>query len=700
MMLDIQQHNTHLHETAARKMERYARMNKHEQIFAHLNTEGVGVNQWYGSVERTLLMIAASKCSFETMEVLLTHGAAQDLQNNNGETALMIIAKGSKVKENNSQTILKVHLEPIKLLLRHGQALPDYKATLDLQNNQGETVLMIAAKNGRADICEILMNAGANIQLKNSRRKSAQDLLEKANPKCKLVLRNRLPSWSTPVASTILTSSTSEASHEPTSPTSVASPISSEQKNLQTEEDDIHVIIESITSLYDLKIVFTLLTYLYKKYDLSFDEYKKYVYKALDQTALKCISVDRDEYGLFKVHCVKYAYERNLITEVERSNILAKANIGELSQKVIELYQKVDNLQKQLNITQSCLKKMHKHYKNNRRIKSGIAYIKGIVDIVTLGMGGGFAEVIMNSLDNVIDFDSFEDVLKGIIRNDKVSSGSVAIKDRFTEENLRNRLEENICETLDKFTSDSNNTENDKRKLRELCGCFVSRTGESEVEDPRAPSMLLVPTLAQNRNVEVNPNAPHTGGIEANDHTVRSRAMKWVADHSFLLWLFVLLQLLLCFCDQEFRNILPIKTQQSSQKLSSLLPVPMLEWGKENHEPNSKTSYSRGSEAKDPRAPSVRSELILTQKTIDESNTKISHSWGSEAKKPGSPVVLSILSLAQKETDEANPSTSHVGESMVENPKVMEYMCRAEFGLDCLDYCIAPFDTHAHTDNA
>ena len=121
---------------------------------------------------------------------------------------------------------------------------------------------------------------------------------------------------------------------------------------------------------------------------------------------------------------------------------------------------------------------------------------------------------------------------------------------------------------------------------------------------------------------------------------------------------------------------------------------------KEIDEPNSKTSYSGGSEAKDLRVPSVPSKPILTQKEIDESNTKISHSGGSEAKKPGSPVVLSVPSLAQKETDEANPNTSHAGESTVEDLKVMEYMCKTGLGLDCLDYCIAPFDAHVHADNA
>ena len=121
---------------------------------------------------------------------------------------------------------------------------------------------------------------------------------------------------------------------------------------------------------------------------------------------------------------------------------------------------------------------------------------------------------------------------------------------------------------------------------------------------------------------------------------------------------------------------------------------------KEIDEPNSKTSYSGGSEVKDPRVPSVPSEPILTQNEIDEFNTKISHSGGSEAKKPGSPVVLLVPSLAQKEADETNPNTDHAGESMIEDLKVIEDMFRPGLGLDCLYNYIAPFDAHVHADNA
>jgi hypothetical protein len=64
-----------------------------------------------------------------------------------------------------------------------------------------------------------------------------------------------------------------------------------------------------------------------------------------------------------------------------------------------------------LHSTQSCLMKMQHQYSHNQRIRSGIAFTKAIVDIFTLGLGGSFAEAIINcGLDNVIDFGNFEHV--------------------------------------------------------------------------------------------------------------------------------------------------------------------------------------------------------------------------------------------------------------------------------------------------
>ena len=59
---------------------------------------------------------------------------------------------------------------------------------------------------------------------------------------------------------------------------------------------------------------------------------------------------------------------------------------------------------------------MQQQYKDNLRIRSGMAFTKAIVDIFTFGFSGSLAKVIINSgLINVIDFGS------SVISNDSES---------------------------------------------------------------------------------------------------------------------------------------------------------------------------------------------------------------------------------------------------------------------------------------
>ena len=82
----------------------------------------------------------------EVVEFLLEHGIDPNIQNNNGDTLLQLAAANN-------------YLRLVKLLLEHG-------ADPNIQNNYGRTPLHVAAFNGRREVVKLLLEHGAdpNIQ--------------------------------------------------------------------------------------------------------------------------------------------------------------------------------------------------------------------------------------------------------------------------------------------------------------------------------------------------------------------------------------------------------------------------------------------------------------------------------------------------------------------------------------------------------
>ena len=97
----------------------------------------------------TPLLNAARRGDLALVRLLLTHGAAVDVQNRNGVTALSLAARQN-------------HAEVVRLLLTHG-------AQVDGRSNRGDTALMLAAVGGHLETAQALVDAGADTSLADAR---------------------------------------------------------------------------------------------------------------------------------------------------------------------------------------------------------------------------------------------------------------------------------------------------------------------------------------------------------------------------------------------------------------------------------------------------------------------------------------------------------------------------------------------------
>jgi hypothetical protein len=111
----------------------------HSALCRRLLKAGAPVNGATGPDRVTPLMCAVSSSSYETVEVLLEHGADVAAKNVNGSTALhMAIARNAS-------------LETIRLLLRSGAS-----AQIETSNEFGYTPLRIALERGGEEVVHLL----------------------------------------------------------------------------------------------------------------------------------------------------------------------------------------------------------------------------------------------------------------------------------------------------------------------------------------------------------------------------------------------------------------------------------------------------------------------------------------------------------------------------------------------------------------
>ena len=108
----------------------------------------------------------------ETVELLLSAGADPSISNKKGETVVIDI--GLTRKKNNGDTQLHRaawygKAEMVKLLLERG-------ADIDMKNKYGDTPIHQAAENGRTDIVKVLLSAGADPYITNKKGETACDV--------------------------------------------------------------------------------------------------------------------------------------------------------------------------------------------------------------------------------------------------------------------------------------------------------------------------------------------------------------------------------------------------------------------------------------------------------------------------------------------------------------------------------------------
>jgi ankyrin repeat protein len=121
--------------------------NKVKELLEMVN---VNIHILYGE---TALIRASSRGRTEIVKLLLKAGANPDTKDNYGETALM-------------RASLSGHKDIVILLLKAG-------ANPDTKDNYGETALMKASYNGHKEIVKLLLKAGADVNLQATRGDTA-----------------------------------------------------------------------------------------------------------------------------------------------------------------------------------------------------------------------------------------------------------------------------------------------------------------------------------------------------------------------------------------------------------------------------------------------------------------------------------------------------------------------------------------------
>lgn len=106
--------------------------------------------------KNTALILAAIEGHPEIIKLLLNAGADPNIKNHENVTALL-------------EAAARGHTEIVKQLLKHR------KVNINVQNNHGVSSLMHAAWHGHTEIAKLLIDAGANKNLKNSSGNTALD---------------------------------------------------------------------------------------------------------------------------------------------------------------------------------------------------------------------------------------------------------------------------------------------------------------------------------------------------------------------------------------------------------------------------------------------------------------------------------------------------------------------------------------------
>jgi len=144
-------------------------------------------NIWYW----TPLLIAVEGGHAKIVEMLLEHGADVNLQNQDGTTALIMAVQGSRDERQDPRLGVA---DPAQVAVIRHIIDPKYGITLEnlnLTQVNGLTALMIAAKEGNAEVLWMLLVSGADVDFQNYLGNTAlMEASESTNPATMLTVEN------------------------------------------------------------------------------------------------------------------------------------------------------------------------------------------------------------------------------------------------------------------------------------------------------------------------------------------------------------------------------------------------------------------------------------------------------------------------------------------------------------------------------
>ncbi|KAI4828656.1 hypothetical protein KUCAC02_022735 [Chaenocephalus aceratus] len=118
--------------------------------------------------------LSASRGRLDCLEVIIAHGADVNITDGAGFNALHLAAKHGQSE------CLKRLLQGRRFIMqRSAVACPalrplwDFKASLDVQDGDGETPLILAAQMSRVELCVFLLGRGANANIQDNQGRSA-----------------------------------------------------------------------------------------------------------------------------------------------------------------------------------------------------------------------------------------------------------------------------------------------------------------------------------------------------------------------------------------------------------------------------------------------------------------------------------------------------------------------------------------------
>jgi ankyrin repeat protein len=171
-----------------------AAISRNTHLIDFLIETGIGINWQNPPYDQTPLMIACFGCPLDITQKLIDYGAALEITDITGYTALSYAAFYNRFynaeallrKGSNPNVQAKNGLTPLHHAVNENNlALVDLLhlsgADLNIRTEKGESPLIKAAKNGHLDIAKILLDKGADASVRDNDGNSALDLAAKAN---------------------------------------------------------------------------------------------------------------------------------------------------------------------------------------------------------------------------------------------------------------------------------------------------------------------------------------------------------------------------------------------------------------------------------------------------------------------------------------------------------------------------------------